>query len=151
LGKWTPATAYGYARGELHALARLDGRFVGHAATARRFIGVGDGEVLVAGTGGVLTDPSVRGRGVGRQLLSVLQAAHRGPAPAQFGLLGCREEVVGFYRACGYVRIDAEVRDLSPRDGRTVVDSSGPTMVCAGTEPVGAWPPGAIDLRELPW
>jgi aminoglycoside 2'-N-acetyltransferase I len=150
-GPWDPRTGYGYARPELHALAELDGRLVGHAGSGRRFVGVGDREVVVAGVGGVLTAPEVRGRGVGRLVLDALQDAARGSAPADFGLLGCREEVVGFYESCGFRPTDQLVRDVSPRDGRTVVESRGPTLVCAGTRPVAAWPGGRIDLRGLPW
>jgi aminoglycoside 2'-N-acetyltransferase I len=150
-GPWHPRTGYGYAPGELHALARRDGRLVGHAASARRVVAVGDREVLVAGIGGVLTAPEARGTGVGRAALRALQEAGRGRAPAEFGLLGCREEVVGFYESCGFRRTDQLVRDLSPADAMTVVESRGPTLVCAGTRPVSEWPAGTIDLRGLPW
>ncbi len=150
-GPWHPRTKYGYAEGELHALARLDGRLVGYAASARRFIGVGEQEVVVAGMGGVMADPDVRRRGVGRAVVAALQEAGRAAAPTPFGLLGCREEVVAFYQSCGFRRTDQVVRDVSPRDGMTVVESNGPTMICAGTEPLAAWPDGVIDLRGLPW
>lgn len=150
-GPWDPRRGYGYARGELHALARSAGRLVGYATSARRFVGVGDREVVIAGTGGVVTSPESRRRGVGRAVVRALQEANRGLAPAQFGFLGCREEVVPFYESCGFRRIGALVRDVSPRDATSVVESRGPTMICAGTEPLDAWPDGPIDLRELPW
>jgi hypothetical protein len=38
-GPWNPMHGYGYAAGELHALARRDGQLLGYAATGRRFIG----------------------------------------------------------------------------------------------------------------
>lgn len=150
-GPWNPKQAYGYARGELHALARRDGQLLGYAASARRFIGVGSEELVIAGTGGVLTRKDARGAGVGREVLSALQAASRSCAPADFGFLGCREEVVPFYESCGYARIHSPVLDLSPQDAMTVVRSYGPAMICAGTRPVDDWPEGAIDLRGLPW
>lgn len=150
-GPWDPRRGYGYARGELHALARSCGRMIGYATSARRFVGVGDQEVVIAGTGGVVTSPEMRGQGVGRAVLRALQEANRGLAPAPFGFLGCREEVVPFYESCGFRRVDALVRDVSPRDAMSVVESRGPTMICAGTEPLDAWPEGAIDLRDLPW
>jgi aminoglycoside 2'-N-acetyltransferase I len=150
-GPWSARSGYGYAALELHALARHEGRLIGHAGTARRFVGVGDREVVISGIGGVVTHPEARGRGVGRAVLTALQDAVSTWAPASFGLLGCREEVVPFYESCGFTRVDALVRDLSPRDAATVVQSRGPTLVCAGTEPVEAWPAGTIDLRGLPW
>lgn len=95
-GPWDPKQGYGYAQGELHALARRDGQLLGYAASARRFIGVGTDELLIAGTGGVLTRKDARGIGVGRKVLLALQDTSRSCAPADFGLLGCREEVVTF-------------------------------------------------------
>jgi aminoglycoside 2'-N-acetyltransferase I len=150
-GSWDPRSRYGYAESHLHVLARAGGRLVGHGSSARRVIGVGDREVVIAGTGGLLTSPDRRGTGVGRAVLGALQEASRTSAPAHFGLLGCREEVVPFYESCGFVRVEARIRDLSPQDGRTVVESDGPTLVCAGTRPVEEWPDGVIDLRGLPW
>lgn len=150
-GPWDPRAGYGYARGDLHALVRRDGQLLGYAASARRFIGVGAEEVLIAGTGGVLTRKDARGTGIGRMLLTELQGASRGIAPADFGFLGCREEIVPFYEACGYTRVEAPILDVSPQDAMTVVKGHGPTMICPGTRATGSWPAGTIDLRGLPW
>lgn len=95
--------------------------------------------------------PDARGAGVGSEVLSALQEAVRGYAPADFGFLGCREEVVPFYESCGHARIHSLVLDVSPRDAITLVRSHGPTVICAGTRSVDDWPEGAIDLRGLPW
>lgn len=114
-GPWSPRAGYGYAPGELHALTRIGDLLIGYAATARRIIRVGNSEVIVAGTGGVMTLASARGQGIGTFTLSALQDANRSFAPADFGLLGCREEVVPFYESCGYARVDALIRDVSPR------------------------------------
>jgi aminoglycoside 2'-N-acetyltransferase I len=107
--------------------------------------------VLIAGTGGVITRNDARGTGVGRQVLATLQEANRKFAPADFGFLGCREEVVPFYEACGYKRVHQLTMDISPQDAMTVLKSHGPTMICAGTKPVSRWPEGIINLRGLPW
>lgn len=88
---------------------------------------------------------------MGRSLLTTLQHSSHMCAPADFGLLGCREEVVAFYEGCGYTRINTVIRDISPRDGATVVESRGPTMICSGTRSAASWPEGVIDLRGLPW
>lgn len=87
----------------MHALARQDGQPLGYAAIARRFIGAGDDEVLIAGTG------------CGSQVVTALQDAINAFAPADFGCLGCRKGVVHFNEACGYARIDSFVLDVSPR------------------------------------
>lgn len=150
-GPWNARYGYGYARGELHALARAGGELVGYAATARRFIGVGDHELVVSGVGGVMTKQALRSQGIGRLVIGALQEAMRTDAPSDFGLLGCRPDVVPFYRSCGFELIDTICRDVRPGDGMTVVESAGPTLVCAGTRPVGQWPAGTVDLRGLPW
>jgi len=150
-GPWNPKHGYGYARGELHSFARVDGELVGYAASARRFVGVGMGEVVVAGIGGVVTGAAARGQGIGREVVSALQDAMRGLAPADFGLLGCRTEVVPFYQSCGFALLHSVIRDISPIDAMTVIESQGPTLVCAGLRPIEAWPAGIIDLRGLPW
>lgn len=150
-GSWNPKRGYGYARGELHCFARVGGKLVGYAASARRFIGVGNDEVLIAGVGGVLTAAEARGQGVGRGVLFGLQEAMRGLAPADFGLLGCREDVVTFYQSCRFTLIESRIRDVSPRDAMSVIESGGPTLICEGTKPVEAWPVGIVDLRGLPW
>ena len=151
-GAWNPDASYGYAPAELHVLAVEGGRVVGHVGTQRRMIFVGDHEVLVAGTGGVLVCPSHRGQGLGVQLLAAAQDAARSIAPADYGYLGCREEVVPFYESCGYKRIEVTERFRS-RDGsgHTVEETGAPVMVCSGTRDVDTWPNGRIDLRGRCW
>lgn len=150
-GPWDAKRGYGYARGELHCLARAEGELIGYAASARRFVGVGDEEVVVAGVGGVLTGAASRGQGLGQELIRALQEAMRGLAPADFGLLGCREEVVPFYQSCGFSVIESAIKDVSPRDAMTVIVSRGPTLICPGTRSFEEWPGGLVDLRGLPW
>jgi aminoglycoside 2'-N-acetyltransferase I len=98
-----------------------------------------------------MTGAAARGQGIGREVIFALQEAMRGLAPADFGLLGCRKEVVPFYQSCGFSRIESVIRDISPRDAMTVIESDGPTLICAGTRSVEAWPEGIVDLRGLPW
>ena len=68
-------------------------------------------DVVVAGTGGVLVRKESRGIGLGAALMRRAQAAMRsfdvpGKPKAEFGYLGCRPEVVPFYQATGWRRID---------------------------------------------
>lgn len=151
-GEWDPDQPYGYARADLHVVAVDDGRIVGHVGTQRRLVGVGDGDVAVAGTGGVLVDPAHRGAGLGTRLMRVAQEAMRTTAPAAFGLLGCREEVVPFYERTGWTRIHVAERSLARADGAAQVREAGPpVLICAGTRPVSEWPAGDLDLRGRPW
>lgn len=53
-GTWSPESPYGYAGHDVHVIVRNGGTVVGHVGWARRVIGVGDREVVIAGVGGVL-------------------------------------------------------------------------------------------------
>lgn len=140
-GAWNPAAPYGYSPAELHTIAVTgDGTIVGHVGTQRRHIHVGGRPVTVAGTGGVLVSPSRRGTGLGQRLVAAAQRAGRTSAPAEYGYLGCREDIVPFYLSCGYVRVHATERCLSRLDRATAVESTdapcwsapGPRMPARG-------------------
>jgi len=150
-GPWDPRVGYGYARGELHALVRRDGQLLGYAASARRFIGVGAEEVLIAGTGGVLT----RKDGVGPASAGCCSPNCKAPAatslPPISGSSDAAKKSSLFYEACGFTRVEAPILDVSPKDAMTVVKSHGPTLICPGTKATDSWPEGTIDLRGLPW
>lgn len=150
-GWWDPDQPYGYSPAELHVIATDGPAIAGHVGMQRRTIGVGDREVVVAGTGGVLVSPSTRDGGLGRKLLDRAQQATRTLAPAQFGYLGCRDEIVPFYRACGWTPIDTAQHHRSRLDPSRAVSSTGPQLIRSGTDDVDAWPVGAVDLRGTPW
>lgn len=152
-GTWNPEAPYGYSPAEIHTIATTaSGVVVGHVGVQRRGIRVGGQPVTVAGTGGVLVSPSRRGTGLGQRLMAAAQRASRTSAPADYGYLGCREEIVPFYLSCGYVRVHATERCLSRLDRATVVESAeAPLLVCSGTQQAGTWPAGVIDLGGTPW
>lgn len=151
-GAWNQTQPYGYSPAELHVLAVKDGQVVGNIGMQRRQISVGNQEVTIAGTGGMLISPSYRKYGLGRKLLSALQEASRTIAPVDYGYLGCREDVVPFYEASGYTRIVATERFVSDDDQITVIQHTGsPIMICSGTKAVKEWPTGTIDIRGTAW
>ena len=128
-----------------------DGAPVAHLDFERRIIGVGDREVLVAGVGEVATHPDRQGRGLGRLLMAELRRALTAETPVDFGYLGCREEVIGFYERVGWYRIHQKTREIDPRSGEWTV-SEGPTLILPATAPLSAWPrEGTIDLRGMWW
>ncbi|MGQ4537070.1 GNAT family N-acetyltransferase [Dermabacteraceae bacterium P7074] len=100
-GDWDPDGPYGYAPADWHVLAWEGGCLVGHVGFQRRVIEVGRAEVTVAGTGGMLVAPEGRGSGLGRRLLLRAQKSMAEDAEADFGYLGCRPAVVGFYESAG--------------------------------------------------
>lgn len=151
-GTWDPDQPYGYAPADLHVVASVDGQVVAHVGLQRRSVGVGDVDVAVAGVGGVLVAPPVRGAGLGRMVLKETARAARDVAAADFAYLGCREEVVPFYRSCGWRRTRVRERSLSRVDGAPVVQEPGPPVLLhAARRPVADWPAGDVDLRGRPW
>lgn len=150
-GYWTREQPYGYASFDLRALAFVDNHVIGHVACQKRTLLVGGQEVIVAGTGGVLVHPDHRQKGIAQQLLGHLQRASVEQLGVAYGYLGCREAVVPFYEACGYVRIEAEEHSLERMTHQPVIATGTPIMICDGTESVTTFPTGIIDLQGLPW
>ncbi|MGQ4536111.1 GNAT family N-acetyltransferase [Dermabacteraceae bacterium P13264] len=151
-GEWDPDGPYGYAPADWHVLAWDGGCLVGHVGFQRRVIEIGGAEVTVAGTGGMLVASEARGSGLGRRLLLRAQLAMTEDAEADFGYLGCRPAVVGFYESAGWVRIRARESHTDRLDPtRTVVNDSSPILICPALRPVTDWPSGDIDLRGGAW
>lgn len=150
-GEWDPAQPYGYAPHDVHVIARSDDGIVGHVGWARRTIGIGDVDVAVAGVGGVLIAERARGRALGQRMLAYAARSMRSTGGIGFGYLGCREQVVSFYEACGWHRIFAVERSIA-RDGMPVEDEPGQPLLVLPVEcDLGAWPEGAVDLRGRAW
>lgn len=96
----------------------------GYSATERGRIAVGDGVIEIAGVGGVLISEGARGMRLGEQLMHAARRAMLDVEGIQFGYLGCREEVVPFYRACGWHRISAVEHSVS-RDRSAIEEPPG--------------------------
>lgn len=151
-GPWSPEFPYGYAGHDVHVVARHGEAVVGHVGWARRVIGVGDREVVIAGVGGVLVAPDARGTSLGRRLMdAAVDAMHRGEG-VDFGYLGCREAVASFYASCGWSRVEVEERCVDRVTGEVTTDPYGAPHFIRGvlcSEP--EWPSGRVDLRGRPW
>ena len=50
-----------------------------------------------------------------------------------FGYLGCREDVVSFYTACGWTRVSAAERSIG-RAGQSVLDPPGQPLLVLPVE-----------------
>lgn len=149
-GSWDPDCPYGYSPADVHTFAFVDGVLVGHVGFQRRTIDVGDAEVVVAGTGGVLVGASLRGNGLGQRLISRAHKAMRADSRIDFGYLGCCEEVVRFYENVGWRRVQAIERHVSMLDPRKIVVSVEVPILVIPTHGRD-WPAGDIDLRGTPW
>ncbi|MGQ3384199.1 GNAT family N-acetyltransferase [Glutamicibacter sp. TV12E] len=150
-GSWNPYQPYGYAPHDFHVIARSVDSVVGHVGWARRTIGVGNAEWVIAGVGGVLISECARGEQLGKRLMTSAAQSMLEAGGIDFGYLGCREEVVPFYRSCGWSRVMAAERSIG-RDGLAVDDPPGqPLLVLPIVSELSAWPAGTIDLRGRAW
>jgi len=133
-GHWTPDFPYGYAPADIHMIASCDGVIVGHVGMQKRTITVGQNDVIVAGIGGVLVHTHWRRHGIGAQLIRAAQITLRDKMAAEFGYLGCRPSIVGFYEAAGWRRVHATERSTSRLDRTTILTTSDdPILICPGT------------------
>ncbi len=149
-GPWDPDRPYGYSPADVHTLAFVESRLVGHVGFQRRTIAVGATEVTIAGTGGVLVGASTRGSGLGRRVMHRAQRVMAEDPRIDFGYLGCREEVVPFYESAGWARVHAVERHVSMLDPSThVLSAEGPILIFPTQQ--SHWPDGEIDLRGTPW
>lgn len=149
-GEWDPQQPYGYASHDVHVMARIEGRVVGHVGWARREIAVGTEIVAIAGVGGVLISADARGTRLGGELMGWAEQSMRDRGHLAFGYLGCREQVVPFYASCGWHRIYAREKSIG-RDGESVVDEPGPPILIRPIAPLEPWPEGDINLRGRAW
>jgi nodulation protein A len=141
-----------YARKEARIwLADDEGRPVAHLAVGRRLIGVAGTDVLVAGVGDVAVAPDQHGRGLGAILMRELDGRLRAEFAADFGLVQCGQDVLGFYQRTGWTPVPNRVRQVDTSDQRTVREGVGVTLIRPGRRPVPDWPEGLVDLRGLPW
>lgn len=150
-GPWDPDQPYGYAPYDRHVICRSGDDVVGHVGWARRVIGVGDVEVIIAGVGGVLISERARGQWLGNRLMASAAQSMLDAGGIDFGYLGCREGVVPFYTTCGWRRVSAAERSIG-RDGLPADDAPGqPLLVLPVASELAAWPSGIIDLRGRAW
>ncbi|KRC58672.1 GNAT family acetyltransferase [Agromyces sp. Root81] len=150
-GAWDIDRPYGYAPHDVHAIARVGESVVGHVGWERRTIEVGQGEVEIAGVGGVLISERVRGQGLGNRLMACAKQTMVDAGGIEFGFLGCREKVVPFYESGGWYRISAAERSIS-REGLPVEAAPGqPILILPLESTADDWPVGDVDLRGRAW
>jgi aminoglycoside 2'-N-acetyltransferase I len=94
-----------------------------------------------------MTHPDVRGRGMGRVVMTRAAEFMRGDLEVDFGLLACPDDVLQFYERLGWREFTGSLWVEQPK-GRTLF-----TMNRVMTLPVLADAPrsGTLDLVGLPW
>jgi nodulation protein A len=124
---------------------------VAHAGVLRRFVQVRcEGRIveqLVAVVGLVAVRPDRQGSGLGRRLGAGIAGALT-ELGVPFGLLGCRDQVRGYYRSVGWHALPATRAYHCPLDDpyRTVADDAG-WMVLPVTERFDRWPAGDLHFN----
>lgn len=150
-GPWNVECPYGYAPQDIHILAYVEEKLVGHMGSQLRFIKVGDQECLVAGIGGVLIAPEFRGLGLATSMMQKLTNHNRDDLQASFSYLGCRLEVVPFYEACGFHRIEREECWIDRVTGAVRSEFSSTIMIASGRDDWTVFPDGKINLLGRTW
>jgi aminoglycoside 2'-N-acetyltransferase I len=150
-GLWSPDAPYGYSPADMHLLVTCGSELIAHAGFQHRVIAVGEHDVTVGGTGGVLVSEHARGGGLGGRLMRQLARTMRSRAGIEFGYLGCRPEVVPFYASSGWHRVTATERSRSRVDGTDVVTSGDPILILPVSRAIFDWPGGVVDLCGTPW
>ncbi|MGV3089008.1 GNAT family N-acetyltransferase [Streptococcus suis] len=150
-GEWNLKQPYGYAPQDYHLLAYQGEGLVGHMGSQVRTISVGAEESLIAGIGGVLIAPEFRGKGLGRAMMTRLLEENTQTLAVDFSYLGCREEVVPYYEACGFYRINRMETHVDRLTGKEQQQISVTIMIASAKKDKKDFPEGDIDLKGRAW
>ena len=131
---------------DVHFGVRHQGRLVAHAGLVDATVSVGQRRFPVAGLGGVVVAPDLRGHGLARLVVDAAVAHARGTG-VEFGLLFCLPDRVPLYRRLGWRESADGMRVEQP--GGVVVDHPLRTM-WAPLADGAVWPPGPARLHSLP-
>ena len=148
---WEREAPYGFSPADIRVMAYEKDRLVGHIGAAKRWVSVGEGQVKIAGIGGVLVDKDYRSFGIATQLIGKLIEELKQNEYAHFGYLGCREEVVQFYSSCGFERIERTETVKKNFSNEDMTRSGFPILICSITKDTSAFPAGDIHLHGTAW
>lgn len=148
---WERESPYGFSPADMRVMAYENGKLVGHIGAEKRWVSVGEGIVKIAGIGGVLVDKEYRSFGIATQLMHQLIEVMQKSEYAHFGYLGCREEVVQFYRSCGFERIQRTETVKKNFSNDYVTRSGFPILICSITKDASTFPAGNIHLHGTAW
>ena len=131
---------------DLHFLVYAESEPISHVGILKHRITV-DGEVVtVGGIGGVVTVPEAQKKGLARRLMQHTAEFLEHNWKVAAGLLFCSSEMMSYYEALGWQRVEGPVLVEQP-SGK--ITSPLPVMVLPIHQE--EWPDGSIELRSLPW
>ena len=145
------ANSYWGSKPEFRLIAVENGQPVAHLEFGYRQITVEEVPFKIAGIGAVAIHPIHQGKKLGKAMFAHLHQYLLKNSNADFGFLGCREEVAGFYSASGFQRVHQSVYNLDP-DSKEWETYHGPTMIMPVHKPMHEWnSKGTIHLNGMPW
>jgi D-alanyl-D-alanine dipeptidase len=130
---------------DVHFGARSQGRLVAHAGLVEAPVEVAERRLRVAGLGGVIVAPGMRGHGLARAVVNAAVEHARG-TDAEFGLLFCLPDRVPLYRRLGWRVLEGGMRVEQPGG---VIDHPLHSMWIPLADDA-VWPAGAARLHSLP-
>jgi len=131
---------------ERHVYVEEDGRLVGHVGLLAETVRAGGEEVRVCGVGGVVTRPEAQGRGHAGRAMRRAHELMREETGTEFGMLYCRDELVPFYEALGWLLVEDE-NEFGQPAGRVTSPFNVMVLPLRGRE----WPRGRLVVEGLPW
>jgi GNAT superfamily N-acetyltransferase len=137
---WADKTRHVGVRGERGELLALAGALVAEVATG------GGAPFPVAGIGGVIVRPDMRGRGLAGLVIEAILDVARGLGPER-AMLFCRVPLVALYERFGFRAIDDPVSAEQP-GGRIKMPLRA---MWAPLRPGAAWPDGDVAVLGEPF
>ncbi|MFF5019962.1 GNAT family N-acetyltransferase [Streptomyces sp. NPDC001165] len=130
---------------ERHFGIRSGNRLVAHAGLVVVPVAVGDTHIDVAGLGGVIVAPDLRGRGLARLVVAAAME-HAQETGLEFGLLFCRPDRLPLYRRMGWVPLDGDIHVEQPTGSVHMPLRGMWTPLRDGAR----WPSGPVHVLSLP-
>ena len=131
---------------DLHFLFDSDGKAISHVGILKHEITVNGEAITVGGVGGVVTVPAAQKQGLARQLMQHTAIFLAREWQVAAGLLFCLPEMVAYYEALRWQRVENPVLIEQPT-------GAIPAPLHVMELPLGRedWLDGSIELRSLPW
>lgn len=131
---------------DLHVILDVDGKAASHVGLIEHDVSVAGQMVRVAGIGGVATNGEMHGRGYAQKAMRFAKQHMCEKLKVEFGLLFCLDRLKPFYERQSWQPVLDPVEFEQP-SGKMLSPLNVMVLPCGNR----TWPPGAVDLRSLPW
>ncbi|MEU7062079.1 GNAT family N-acetyltransferase [Streptomyces sp. NPDC046197] len=139
------ATGLKWLDKEVHFGVRQQGRLVAHAGSVQVPISVGSVRLRVAGIGGVIVTPGLRGQGLARRVVTAAMDHARGLG-VELGMLFCWPDLIPLYERMGWQALPHDVQVQQPEGPVRMPLRAMWAPLVDGAE----WPTGQVRLLSLP-